>query len=104
VLDLVGATSSMQQGLDCLVKGGKIVVVGLIGGAISLPIPTIPQRAISIQGSYVGNPAELQALLDLVNSAKVATIPTTVRPLSEANAALDDLRKGKVIGRVVLVP
>jgi D-arabinose 1-dehydrogenase-like Zn-dependent alcohol dehydrogenase len=28
----------------------------------------------------------------------------SVRPLAEVNAALEDLRAGKVVGRVVLVP
>jgi propanol-preferring alcohol dehydrogenase len=31
-------------------------------------------------------------------------IPVTTRPLSEANAALQDLHHGRVVGRTVLVP
>jgi D-arabinose 1-dehydrogenase-like Zn-dependent alcohol dehydrogenase len=30
-------------------------------------------------------------------------VPTLTRPLDEANAALDDLRQGRVVGRQVLV-
>ena len=31
-------------------------------------------------------------------------MPIERRPLTAANGALDDLRQGKVVGRIVLVP
>jgi D-arabinose 1-dehydrogenase-like Zn-dependent alcohol dehydrogenase len=31
-------------------------------------------------------------------------VPVTTRPLSAANQTLDDLRNGKITGRVVLTP
>lgn len=103
-IDLVGAQSSAQLGLDCLVKGGKLVIVGLYGGEITMSLPLIPMRAITVQGSYVGNPTELQELIDLVNHSKALSVPITKRPLSQANDALVDLKAGRLIGRTVLVP
>jgi D-arabinose 1-dehydrogenase-like Zn-dependent alcohol dehydrogenase len=41
-------------------------------------------------------------LLDLARTGKIAPIPTRERPLAEAQAALDDLRAGRVVGRTVL--
>jgi D-arabinose 1-dehydrogenase-like Zn-dependent alcohol dehydrogenase len=41
-------------------------------------------------------------VLALVKAGKIAPIPVTLRPLSEASKSLDDLRAGKVVGRVVL--
>ena len=67
-------------------------------------ISLIPIRAITIQGSYVGNLRETQELLDLVRSKKVAPIPVTPLPLAKANEALLDLQKGKLVGRAVLTP
>jgi D-arabinose 1-dehydrogenase-like Zn-dependent alcohol dehydrogenase len=43
-------------------------------------------------------------LLDLVRCVGLPPIPVATRPLAEVNAALDDLRAGKVVGRVVLTP
>ena len=103
-IDLVDAPSSSQLGLDCLVKGGKLVIVGLYGGEITLSLLLIPMRAITLQGSYVGTPGELKELIDLVHKRRDAFVPTTTRPLSEANAALNDLKAGKLIGRTVLIP
>jgi propanol-preferring alcohol dehydrogenase len=42
-------------------------------------------------------------LLEIAKAKKIPQVPTTTRPLDEANAALDDLRQGRVIGRQVLV-
>ena len=103
-IDLVGAPSSLQFAMDCATKSAEIIVVGLIGGAITIPTPTIPQRAMTIRGSYVGNLGELDALLKFVAAKRPQSIPTSVMPLDEANAALTALKAGKVSGRIILQP
>ena len=55
VIDLVGNAQTTQLGFDCLTKGGKLVIVGLFGGGATWALPLIPIKAITIQGSYVGN-------------------------------------------------
>src|SRR5438046_1670739 len=104
VIDLVGNAQTAQLGFDCLTKGGKLVMVGLFGGGAPWALPLIPIKAITIQGSYVGNLRETQELLDLVRSKKIAPIPVTPMPLAKANEALVDLQKGKLVGRAVLTP
>ena len=103
-IDLVGSSSTARLAIDSLTKGGKLIVVGLYGGDITLPLPFFPMRAITLQGSYVGSLTEMAELLELVGRAGLPSIPVATRPLAEVNAALDDLRAGKVVGRVVLVP
>ena len=103
-IDLVGAPSSLQFAMDCATKSAEIIVVGLIGGAITIPTPTIPQRAMTIRGSYVGNLGDLDALLKFVAEKHPVTIPTKTVPLEEVNAALTALKAGKVSGRIVLQP
>jgi propanol-preferring alcohol dehydrogenase len=102
VIDFVGSSSTAKLGVDCLAKGGKLIIVGLFGGDITVPTPWFPMRAISIQGSYVGSLPEMTALLDLVRRTGWPPIPLRTRPLAEVNAALEELRAGKVVGRVVL--
>jgi alcohol dehydrogenase/propanol-preferring alcohol dehydrogenase len=104
VIDLVGNAKTTQLGFDCLTKGGKLVIVGLFGGGAPWALPLIPIKAITIQGSYVGNLRETQELLDLVRAKKIAPIPVTPMPLAKANEALVDLQKGKLVGRAVLTP
>jgi alcohol dehydrogenase, propanol-preferring len=104
VIDLVGASQTTRLGADSLIKGGKLIVVGLFGGDVTLPTPYFPLRAMTVQGSYVGSLTEIAELLDLVRRKGLPTIPIATRPLAEVNAALNDLRRGKIVGRVVLTP
>ena len=103
-IDLVGNAATAQLGFDCLTKGGKLVMVGLFGGGAPWALPLIPIKAITIQGSYVGNLRETKELLDLVRAKKIPPIPVTTMPLAKANDALVDLQKGRLVGRAVLVP
>jgi D-arabinose 1-dehydrogenase-like Zn-dependent alcohol dehydrogenase len=104
VIDLVGNAATTQLGFDCLTKGGKLVIVGLFGGGAPWALPLIPIKAVTIQGSYVGNLRETQELLDLVAAKKIPPIPVTPMSLAKANDALVDLQKGRLVGRAVLVP
>lgn len=102
-LDFVGAEASVNYGLTTLRKGGMLVVVGLYGGALTMPIPFLPMNARIIQGSYVGSPEDMAALMAMVREGKIAPIEIHERPLAEASDALADLKAGKVKGRQVLV-
>jgi len=104
VIDLVGASRTAQLGLDSLRKGGKLIIVGLFGGDITVPTPSFPLRAITIQGSYVGSLNEMAELLDLVQRKGVPDLPVGTRPLAAVNDALEELKSGKVVGRLVLTP
>lgn len=104
VIDFVGAGQTVTFAQRVAAKGGGIVVVGLMGGSFSMPVPLLPFNALTIQGSYVGSLSEAREMLDLVRSGAVDEIPVTERPLSEANDTLDTLRAGAVVGRNVLKP
>ena len=64
----------------------------------------IPMRALTIQGSYVGSVPEMTELMKLVRRKGLPDVPVTTRPLKDVNAVMDQLRAGKVLGRVVLTP
>lgn len=102
IIDLVNGTSTAKMAYDTLAKGGKLVQVGLFGGELRLPLPLMAMRALTIQGSYVGNPKELRALVALAQSGELPGMPITVVPQHDANDALMRLRDGKVTGRIVL--
>jgi propanol-preferring alcohol dehydrogenase len=104
VIDLVGASATARLGIDCLIKGGKYIIVGLYGGDVAVSLPPIPMRALTIQGSYVGSLPEMRELIDLVRRTGLPSVPVATRPLDDANAVLAQLRAGKVAGRIVLTP
>ena len=104
VLDLVGATPTVSLAMASAARGGHIVICGLMGGDLTLALPVIPMRPLTLQGSYVGTLKELEELVSLVRRTGMKPIPVITRPLAEANAALQDLHHGRVVGRTVLVP
>ena len=70
---------------------------------LRVPLPLMPIKALTIQGSYVGSLKELKALVTLAQKGKVPGIPITLEKQENANAALMRLRDGHVTGRTILV-
>jgi alcohol dehydrogenase len=103
-VDFVGSDSSLAFATGCLAKGGKVVITGLIGGTYTTPIAMFPLRVFTVEGTMTGTLDEANEMMALARAGKVPPVPITERPLSAAQAALDDLRGGRIIGRVVLVP
>jgi D-arabinose 1-dehydrogenase-like Zn-dependent alcohol dehydrogenase len=102
VCDFVGSESSLSFATSVLSRGGKVVVTGLLGGSFTTAVAMFPMKAMTIEGTLTGTLEEAREVLELARSGKVAPIPIKERPLSEAQAVLEDLRAGKVLGRVVL--
>lgn len=102
VVDTVGVPDTARLSVHGLIKMGRYVVVGLHGGDFKMPLPWLPQKALTVRGSYVGSCNDLNELIDLVRTGKVKDIPVSSRPLSAASETLDDLKAGKITGRVVL--
>jgi D-arabinose 1-dehydrogenase-like Zn-dependent alcohol dehydrogenase len=101
-IDFVGSPATATLGIAALRKGGRYVICGLYGGELVHPLPPIAQRAIGIIGSYVGSLQELKEVVALAKKRKIRPAPVETRPADQANAALDDLKAGRIVGRVVL--
>jgi D-arabinose 1-dehydrogenase-like Zn-dependent alcohol dehydrogenase len=100
-VDLVNNTATASLALAALRKGGRLILVGLYGGEIPLTLVAVVQRALTIVGSSVGTVAELKEVVALAKAGKLKPIPIEKRPLSEVSRTLDELKAGKILGRVV---
>jgi propanol-preferring alcohol dehydrogenase len=100
--DFAGSDRSLHFATGVLAKGGKVVVTGLIGGAYSTAVAMFPLKAMTIEGTTTGTLAEARELIDLARDKQMTPPPIAERPLNQASAALDDLRAGRIVGRVVL--
>ena len=88
--------------LESLDKGGRLVLVGVGGGDYQLSLAGLIFRPRSIIGTITGSRQELREVIALAQSGKFAPPPVTRMPKACANEALDRLKEGKVIGRLVL--
>ena len=101
--DFVGSEKSLAFSAGALAKGGKIAVTGLLGGNFPLPAAMFVLKAMTVEGTLTGTLQEANELMALARAGKIEPPPIHERPLAEAQAALDDLRAGRVVGRTVLV-
>ena len=104
IIDCVGSSQTVQAGIDMLTKGGQLVQIGLFGGHVDLPTPAMALRAITYQGTYVGNLRELRELMRLVKEKNLPPVPSTCLHFSQAFTALLALEEGKAVGRQILMP
>ncbi len=103
-VDFVGAAATFSFGLGALRKSGKLISVGLFGGSAPVLPVMLAMKAVTIAGSYVGSLAELHELMAIARAGGLPAMPLASRPLTEAMAAMDDLRAGRVKGRAILRP
>ena len=104
VLDTFGGSATAQLAVRALAKSGRYLIVGQAGGDFNMPQVWLPQKAMTVRGSHVGNSPQLRKIIDMVRSGKIKQMPIDRRPLSEINQAVHDLENGKVTGRIVFQP
>ena len=102
VIDTAGVPATSRLAVHALVKTGRYVCVGLHGGDFKMPLPWLPQKALTVCGCHVGSSLMLRELVELVKTGKVKDIPVESRPLSAVGRTLEDLAAGRITGRVVL--
>lgn len=101
-IDTVGVPATSRLAVHALIKTGRYVCVGLHGGDFKMPLPWLPQKALTVCGCHVGSSLMLRELIDLVKTGAVKEIPVESRPLSAVAQTLADLKAGAITGRVVL--
>jgi propanol-preferring alcohol dehydrogenase len=103
VIDCVGADATIEDSCKILNKGGSIVVVGLFGSQIKIPLVRAVLQEYQAYGSLWGNYSELREVIEL---AKIGKINHSIQkfPLNEINEAIQLLKNGKIVGRGVIIP
>ena len=103
VIDAVGAENTIGDSVRILAKGGALVVVGLFGGQIKVPLLPAIVNEYQVLASLWGNYNELKEVIELASQRKIKHAYHSF-PLKEINRAVGLLRQGGIIGRAVIVP
>lgn len=104
VLVASGSKSAYETALRCLRRGGTLAVVGLAPEPISISTVALVGLEARIIASSVGTREDLREMLDLVASNPSIRCRVETRPLSAAPDVLAQMRRGELVGRVVLKP
>jgi len=104
IIDFVNAPPTVKLDLSVIRKRGNIILVGLFGGSVELPLVSVPLKAITIQGAYTGNYKDMLELITLAKKGIINPIVSKHYTLDEATGALNDLKNRKILGRAVINP
>ena len=102
VFDYVGERGAEDDAWQMTREGGSHYVIGY-GGTIEVPTIDIISTERSIVGNLVGTYTDLAELMVLTAQGKVS-LHTSTYPLDAVNDAMQDLNKGDLRGRGILIP
>jgi alcohol dehydrogenase, propanol-preferring len=94
-----GAKAAYDAAFHAVRPSGTLVVVGM--PAEDLTFPAIRMREITITSAATGTRDDLRQVLELAAAGKIACRVET-RHLDEINDVFDEMRAGRITGRVVL--
>src|SRR5271168_352388 len=97
------AKAAYDTAFACVRPTGTLLVVGLPAENICFPPILMASTEVRIRASAVGTRQDLREVLAMAAAGKVRC-QTATRPLEEANEVLEQLRRGQIAGRTVLVP
>lgn len=98
------ASTAFEQAILMLRPAGTVAYIGLPGGKsdeIRASISAIVNWELSVRGSNVGTRQDLNEAIAFASNGLVKAKIRTIA-LEDINAVLDEMRKGQVVGRVVL--
>ena len=102
VIDFVGEGSAVADGVAMLRRAGSYYVIGY-GGTLNVPLIDIISTEINFVGNLVGTYTDLAELMVLAAAGRV-TLHTKMYPLEAFNDGVEDLERGRLQGRGILVP
>jgi alcohol dehydrogenase, propanol-preferring len=97
------AKAAYDTAFSCLRSRGTLLVVGLPSENICFPPIMMAAGEVHIQASAVGTRKDLREVLVMASNGKLRC-QVAARPLAQVNEVLEELRRGKIAGRVVLTP
>jgi alcohol dehydrogenase, propanol-preferring len=104
VIDCVGTENTVYDSIKLLSKGGVLVLVGLFGSHIKMPLVQFVIGEYSVMGSLWGNYNELCEVIELAKASGKLKHSIHKFALEDINEAISLLKEGKIEGRAVIVP
>ncbi len=105
-LEIVGGAAVppvIQQCLDLLRPGGRLVILGYaFGQRVAIDPAQLVYKWIQVVASHNHTVRDVADAASLVNDGRVRAVITEEAPMPEANEALAALRAGDPVGRIVL--
>lgn len=104
VFELVGSAETMPRAMGLLAKRGRLVFVGYSAATLELSPLALVVGEQQVRASVGATLAEFEAAVGLAARGDLRVPIDATLPLEDVNAGLERLRRGEVVGRLVLRP
>ncbi len=103
--EVIGKPQTIRTALDCVRRGGRVVVVGFSAESVELPAGKIMFSELEIRGSLGCRPVDYPRIIELVRSGKLRLTELVTKrvSLTDINVGLDSLRNGEGL-RTIVIP
>ncbi|MEX0612833.1 MAG: alcohol dehydrogenase catalytic domain-containing protein [Pirellulales bacterium] len=102
VFECVGVAATMRIAADCLMRGGRIVVIGEEPDFPAIDTIQIAQRELEIIGTRNGSKQDAADAIEWMAQGIIRPPIVARLPLEEINAGLQMVRDGTAHGRVIV--
>jgi 2-desacetyl-2-hydroxyethyl bacteriochlorophyllide A dehydrogenase len=72
VFDCVANQFTVSQAIGMALKAGTVVIVGVPGGDVTIPLPLVQDQQVRIQGSATYRPVDFATAIEIIGSGEVA--------------------------------
>ncbi|CAH1792504.1 unnamed protein product [Owenia fusiformis] len=101
-IDFVGNPSTLKTAVHVSAKGATVAVVGLFGGAATIPVPFFPMKILNVVGTYTGSTVHFKELLEIVDKNKIVGPTIFHYKLEDVNEIFRKLKNREINGRAIL--
>jgi NADPH:quinone reductase-like Zn-dependent oxidoreductase len=98
----VGGAGTLDRSLKSARVGGRVSLIGVLGGAGDVNYVNILQKSIDVQGIYVGSREMFEAMNQAIALHHIKPVIDRVFALQEAPEAYRYLQSGSHFGKVVI--
>jgi L-iditol 2-dehydrogenase len=84
VVEAVGITPAISSAIDCVKKGGSVILVGNVTPEVTIPLQKVVSRQIRLQGSCASS-GEYPRAIELMSKGEIKVKPliTAIAPLTD---------------------
>jgi NADPH:quinone reductase-like Zn-dependent oxidoreductase len=98
----VGGAGTLEKSLRSVRVGGRVSLIGVLGGAGEVNHTQILMKSIDVQGIYVGSREMFEAMNQAIALHQIQPVIDRVFPFSEAPEAYRYLQSGSHFGKVIV--
>jgi propanol-preferring alcohol dehydrogenase len=102
VFDFVTTPRTVARSLKCLSESGSLLVGGISGLDVPIPVKEIAQKKLSIMGMKRGSVEQLKEVVKLVSAGIISPPEYRVFAIKDASTIMRQLSNSKFQGRAIL--